>query len=96
MLKMAITRIRRTQKILGVRTLIQLEKPLIISEIGAGAIYGFRNTNRAKWTEDLQETILEEQIAAVLENPECSGVLIWQFADCRVDNGSFYARPKSK
>ena len=71
-------------------------KPLIISEIGAGAVYGFRSTNKAKWTEDFQEEILEEQVTAVLENKACSGVFIWQFADCRVDNGSFYARPKSQ
>ena len=72
------------------------DKPLIISEIGAGAVYGFRSTNKAKWTEDFQEEILTEQVTTVLENKDCSGVFIWQFSDCRVDNSSFYARPKSQ
>jgi beta-galactosidase/beta-glucuronidase len=72
------------------------DKPLIISETGAGAVYGFRSTNKAKWTEDLQEEILEEQVTSVLENKDCSGVFIWQFADCRVSNENFYARPKSQ
>lgn len=71
-------------------------KPLIISEIGAGAIYGFRSTNKAKWTEEYQEEILEEQVTAILHNKDCSGLFIWQFSDCRVDNDSFYARPKSQ
>ena len=71
-------------------------KPLIISEIGAGAIYGFRSANHAKWTEERQTEILEEQITAILADCECSGVIIWQFADCRVDNANFYARPKSQ
>lgn len=71
-------------------------KPLIISEIGAGAIYGFRSANNAKWTEELQESILREQLSAVLSDNDCSGVFIWQFSDCRVDNESFYARPKSQ
>lgn len=71
-------------------------KPLIISEIGAGAIYGFRSSNKAKWTEEYQAELLEEQIRAVLSDEQCSGVILWQFADCRVDNGSFYARPKSQ
>ncbi|MCL6444419.1 MAG: beta-glucuronidase [Alicyclobacillus sp.] len=69
-------------------------KPLIISEIGADAIYGFRSVNKSKWTEEFQEEILGEQLNAVLKNDACSGVFVWQFADCRVDNGSFYARPK--
>lgn len=71
-------------------------KPLIISEIGAGAIYGFRSRNNAKWTEEFQESILREQLSAVLDDNYCSGVFIWQFSDCRVDNESFYARPKSQ
>lgn len=71
-------------------------KPLIISEIGAGAVYGFRSSNKAKWTEELQESILREQLSAILGDNDCSGVFIWQFSDCRVDNESFYARPKSQ
>lgn len=69
-------------------------KPLIISEIGAGAIYGFRSSNNAKWTEELQENILTEQLNAIFKDDYCSGVFIWQLSDCRVDNESFYARPK--
>lgn len=71
-------------------------KPIIISEIGAGAIYGYRTNTRCKWSEEYQSDALDEQLSAVLNNPECSGVIVWQFADCRVDEGWFAERPKSQ
>ncbi|ADL50469.1 glycoside hydrolase family 2 protein [Clostridium cellulovorans] len=69
-------------------------KPLLISEIGAGAIYGFRSNNMEKWTEEYQQYILTEQLTSILSDEELSGVIIWQYADCRVDNGWFHGRPK--
>ncbi|MBQ7916611.1 MAG: hypothetical protein IJ315_07470, partial [Firmicutes bacterium] len=33
-------------------------KPFIISEIGAGAVYGYRSPNMDKWTEEYQEQLL--------------------------------------
>lgn len=71
-------------------------KPLIISEIGAGAIYGYRSNTNSKWTEDYQAEILREQIDAVLNLPGCSGVILWQYCDCRVDESWFSNRPKSQ
>ncbi len=69
-------------------------KPLLISEIGAGAIYGFRSNNMEKWTEEYQDYILSEQLTAILSDDELTGVIIWQYADCRVDKGWFHGRPK--
>ena len=71
-------------------------KPIIISEIGAGAIYGYRTNIRCKWSEEGQVDMLEEQISTVLNNTDCNGVIIWQFADCRVDNGWALTRPKTQ
>lgn len=72
------------------------EKPLIISEIGAGAIYGFHDPiGQAKWSEERQCTILGNQIRAVLTHPDCSGLFLWQFADVRVDEGWAMARPRT-
>lgn len=59
-------------------------KPFIISEIGAAALYGCRSPRRAKWTEERQSDILDEQLGAVLAKDGCSGVFIWQFCDVRV------------
>lgn len=69
-------------------------KPLLISEIGAGAIYGYRSNNMDKWTEEYQEQALTEQLTSVLSDKDLSGVIIWQYADCRVDKGWFAVRPK--
>lgn len=71
-------------------------KPLLISEIGAGAIYGYRNNNQEKWTEEYQQSALTEQVTTILSDEELSGVIIWQYADCRVDKGWFHGRPKSQ
>ena len=70
-------------------------KPFIVSEIGAGAIMGYRDPlGQAKWSEERQAAILREQIAAVMDHPETSGIILWQFADVRVDESWFYNRPK--
>ncbi|PAD66653.1 beta-glucuronidase [Bacillus sp. 7586-K] len=71
-------------------------KPLLISEIGAGAIYGHRSNNQEKWTEEYQAYALEEQVTSILSDEDLSGVIIWQYADCRVDKGWFHGRPKSR
>ncbi|WP_347835423.1 glycoside hydrolase family 2 TIM barrel-domain containing protein [Gracilibacillus sp. JCM 18860] len=72
------------------------DKPLLISEIGAGAIYGHRSNNQDKWTEEYQQYALSEQVSSILADEELSGVIIWQYADCRVDPGWFHGRPKTQ
>lgn len=71
-------------------------KPLLVSEIGAGAIYGYRSELKEQWSEEYQAQALEEQIKAVLGFAPCMGVILWQYADCRVDEGWFQKRPKSQ
>lgn len=70
-------------------------KPFIVSEIGAGAIYGYRNPQNSKWTEDYQAAALKEQIKACMEQPGCSGVYLWQFCDIRVSDEWFGGRPRT-
>ncbi|MBR2718809.1 MAG: beta-glucuronidase [Clostridia bacterium] len=70
-------------------------KPFIVSEIGAGAIAGYHDPfGQAKWSEERQAAILREQISAVMAHPETAGIILWQFADIRLDDGSFASRPK--
>ena len=72
------------------------DKPLIISEIGAGAVFGYHDPfGKSKWSEERQSAILEEQIRAVLSDPDVTGVFIWQFADCRVDDAFALTRPRT-
>lgn len=69
-------------------------KPFLITEIGAGGIYGYRNPNMDKWTEDNQAEVLSKQIPAVLNNPAVSGIFIWQFCDVRVTRSWAMMRPR--
>ena len=70
-------------------------KPFLISEIGAGAIAGFHDPfGQAKWSEERQADILRRQLTAAMENDQLSGVILWQFADVRVDESWFHNRPK--
>jgi len=70
-------------------------KPLIISEFGAGAIYGFHDyLGRIKWSEERQADLLEEQITAYLNDPDVQGLYIWQLTDCKVCESWAEKRPK--
>ena len=70
-------------------------KPFLITEIGAGAMYGYRHPSKVKWTEEYQAEALEEQISAVFAKEGCSGIYIWQFCDVRVCDGWFHKRPRT-
>lgn len=84
------------RKLAEIRASGAADRPLIISEIGAGAIYGYHDPlGESKWSEERQCTILREQLHAVLRHPDCSGVFIWQFADVRVDESWAMSRPRT-
>ena len=70
-------------------------KPFLVTEIGAGAIYGFRSHTLCKWSEEYQAKALEDQITAVLEQEGCSGIFIWQLSDVRVSDEWFASRPRT-
>lgn len=59
-------------------------KPIIISEIGAGAVPGFRDRNRSRWSEEYQEELLERVLDHLfLHRDRVAGVALWQFCDIR-------------
>ena len=70
-------------------------KPFMITEIGAGGLYGYRNPEHSHWTEDYQAEVLERQVTAVLDYPDCMGVYIWQFADTRISEEWWGGRPRT-
>ena len=70
-------------------------KPFLITEVGAGAIYGYRTPEKVKWSEEYQAQALEKQLSAILSQEGCSGVYIWQFCDCRVCDNWFHIRPRT-
>ena len=66
-------------------------KPMIISEFGGAAIYGYRDPSQVKWTEERQADILDESLGYYMNTPDVCGVYVWQFADCRVtDEGGWW------
>ena len=80
------------------KTVAQLKragKPFLITEVGAGAIYGYRTPAKVKWSEEYQVLALEEQLGAILSYKDCSGVYIWQFCDVRVTNDWWITRPRT-
>lgn len=70
-------------------------KPFLITETGAGGLYGYRNPEHSKWTEEYQAYALEKQLTSILANSGCMGVYIWQFCDNRVSEECFAGRPRT-
>lgn len=71
-------------------------KPLLISEIGAGAIPGWHDTFRVHWSEEYQSDYVQEACRAILGNPRYLGIAVWHFADCRTYASSYaLGRPRS-
>ncbi len=70
-------------------------KPFMITEIGAAGLYGYRNPQHSKWTEEYQAETLEKQLTAVLGYEDCIGVYVWQFCDIRISDEWFGTRPRT-
>lgn len=72
-------------------------KPVIVSEFGAAAMYGYRDRGRCKWSEERQADIIRENIEVYRQDKRLTGIFIWQFADCRVteEGGWFASRARS-
>jgi len=65
----------------------QAGKPLIISEIGAGAIYGWRDWNATRWSEQYQARLLESVIRHLfIDSARACGLAIWQYCDIRASH----------
>jgi beta-glucuronidase len=63
---------------------VGVDKPLIISEIGAGAIPGWRDWNGERWTEQYQARLLEAVIRYLfVERSRACGLSIWLYNDFR-------------
>lgn len=67
-------------------------KPIIVSELGAAAIYGYRDRSHCKWSEERQADLIRENLEVYMNDDRITGVFIWQFADCRVtEEGEWFA-----
>lgn len=58
-------------------------KPLIISEFGGGALYGFHGDKLTRWSEEYQESIYKHQISMLERIPFLRGITPWILKDFR-------------
>jgi beta-glucuronidase len=62
---------------------IPYEKPLIVSEFGAGAPYGNHGDADARWTEEYQADVFSRQIEMLQKIPSLAGMSPWVLMDFR-------------
>ena len=71
-----------------------VQKPLIISEIGAAAIFGDHSGHR--WSEEYQARLLETVVNGIFDIKRYTGVALWLFCDANtyIETGYFFSRPR--
>ncbi len=72
------------------------DRPLIISEIGAGAIYGWHDPLNAHWSEEYQADLLQIVCEKFQTDDRINGLSLWQFCDIRTYADSYaLKRPRA-
>ncbi len=69
--------------------------PIIISEFGAGGIYGENTFEGPKWTENYQDKYLDYTIRLFSNVPDIIGMYVWQYCDIRTAREMALERPRS-
>ena len=64
------------------------DKPFIISETGAGGIVGMHSNNQSRWSEEYQVTVDALDAKTAMNDPNISGLALWQFCDIKVDQSN--------
>jgi beta-glucuronidase len=72
------------------------DKPVVLSEFGAGAVAGERTRDGARWSESFQADFLEDAIETARGTDYVAGFAVWQFCDTRTDPRNWATRPKTK
>jgi beta-glucuronidase len=67
----------------NIRWEIDIDKPVIISEFGAGALQGYHADKMTRWSEEFQELLYEETLPTLAKIPGISGMTPWTLVDFR-------------
>lgn len=67
----------------NIRWEVDLDKPIIISEFGAGALQGFHADSLTRWSEEFQDLLYKETLPTLDKIPQLSGITPWILADFR-------------
>ena len=62
---------------------VAYEKPVVVSEWGAGALYGKHGSKDMVWSEEFQAYLYEKTIEGIFNIPGLSGMTPWILADFR-------------
>ena len=62
---------------------VPYEKPVIVSEFGGGAKYGYHGPTNQRWTEEFQENLYRENVAMLEKIDGLSGTTPWILKDFR-------------
>jgi beta-glucuronidase len=62
---------------------IRQDKPVIISEFGGDALYGFHGDTLTRWSEEYQEDLYKKNIEMFRKIPQLRGMTPWILADFR-------------
>lgn len=71
-------------------------KPIIFSETGTCALYGFHDRDLAPWSEEFQADYDEASVRALLKNKRITGFTIWQLYDTKSFTRGPYLRVKAR
>lgn len=71
------------QNIKNIRWEIDINKPVIISEFGAGALQGFHGDSLTRWSEEFQDLLYRETLPTLAKIPQLSGITPWILVDFR-------------
>jgi beta-glucuronidase len=67
----------------GLQWKVPSNKPLIISEFGGDALFGYHGEENVRWTEDYQRNLYEHQIGMLKKIPSLRGITPWILVDFR-------------
>lgn len=62
---------------------IKFEKPVIISEFGGGALYGYHADKETRWSEEFQDDLYIQNLKMLDQIPQLSGMTPWILSDFR-------------
>ncbi|MBN2281119.1 MAG: beta-glucuronidase [Candidatus Marinimicrobia bacterium] len=60
---------------------IAQDKPVLVSEFGAGALQGHHGDELTRWTEEYQANVYEKNLAMLKRMPQLRGITPWILAD---------------
>ena len=73
----------KVDNIKNIRWEIDIDKPVIISEFGAGALQGFHADSLTRWSEEFQDLLYQETLPTLAKIPQLSGITPWILTDFR-------------